>query len=123
MENRIIKFRAWATESRKMINLKAITPLACDPGLLEHGDGLFIPFRKDIILMQFTGLKDKNGKEIFEGDVVLSASGKEKYVVIWEHSGWFTKSCAFGQNITSLYPHAIRQTIIGNIYENPELVK
>lgn len=122
MENREIKFRAWATESRKMIDLKAITPLACDLGLLEHGDGLFIPFRKDIILMQFTGLKDKNGKEIYEGDILKYDYKKD--TVTWETFNeaveWSEMKDYVGFDIHTSMAH---YEVIGTVYENPELVK
>jgi hypothetical protein len=84
--NRDIKFRGFDKLSKKMIDLKKITPFAlAQPDL----NGLFLPFDDDIILMQFTGLLDnKLIKEIYEGDII-DASGN----------------------------------IIGNIYENEDLLK
>ena len=85
---------------------------------LENGD----LFRKDTI-GEYTGLKDKNGMEIFEGDVLRyettqGLSGPEHtwhgpLVVEWKSYGW---QPFFGQ-----MPE--RCEIIGNIYENPELLK
>jgi uncharacterized phage protein (TIGR01671 family) len=116
---REIKFRAWVINSKKIVDLKKITPLACEPGLLEYGDGLFIPFRSDIILMQFTGLKDKNGKEIYEGDVLDYGLDRSFYIAFVD--GAFVATFNNGVVITMI---SINQyQVIGNIYENPELLK
>lgn len=140
---REIKFRAWATQANKMIDLKTITPLACDPGLLEHGDGLFIPFRDDILLMQFTGLKDKNGVDIYEGDIgrIAAMSGRvELFTVEWGihrremKSGWTVDIPSFAFVIDGFPTFPIVDNylnghdldiieIIGNIHQNPELLK
>lgn len=110
-----------------MVDLKAITPLACDPGLLEHGDGLLIPFRDDIILMQFTGLQDKNGRDIYEGDIVEeNSSDHSRYEIVWDDKhACFKLNCKRVSKATQ-YPswnRGVNMVIIGNIYENPELIK
>jgi uncharacterized phage protein (TIGR01671 family) len=78
-------------------------------------------------LMQFTGLLDKNGKEIYEGDIVAQTFNrttklrKEKTVhnhsVVWNE----IKAQWFGKNI-SLHKISSVSEIIGNIYDNPELL-
>ena len=69
--------------------------------------------------MQFTGLKDKNGKEIYEGDVVRYSANKEEHIseVVYIES-FFGVEKHTGI-LSSFYPIEI----IGNIYENPELLK
>jgi len=73
------------------------------------------------VWMQFTGLKDKNGREIYEGDVVQYESDFRK---ITGAVGYDEASAAFkiaGNHFTWFNPEAAE--IIGNIYENPELLQ
>lgn len=85
----------------------------------------------DHILMQFTGLHDKNGKngkEIYEGDVIRGKETTDAYgngfmyqaVVIWddEQGRWIAKE---EDDVWSLYDFDFEE-VIGNIYENPELI-
>ena len=82
---------------------------------------------KDIILMQCTGLRDKNGKLIYEGDIVNGHCGVYwmKMLVIWDEisaSFYFKKLDKKGK----LLPFVSDTTfveIVGNIYENPELLE
>ncbi|HNP95974.1 MAG TPA: YopX family protein [Cyclobacteriaceae bacterium] len=74
---RKIKFKAWNQEERLLLRLNAIN---CNKGEL---------FKKDHILLQFTGLLDKEEEEIYDMDVLLIYS--EKFLVFWnaEKNGWF----------------------------------
>ena len=72
-------------------------------------------------LMQCTGLQDKNGKLIYEGDIVkdLIMSGIF-YIVKWFNSGFYLESTISG---SFLKFNDTQQEVIGNIYENPELLE
>ena len=59
---------------------------------------------EDFILLQFTGLKDKNGKEIFESDLIIWKGQKEPVEVIWKNQGWYP----FINNTTE---------VVGNVFE------
>lgn len=79
---------------------------------------------KECILMQCTGLKDKNGKLIYEGDVLADA--KHKYIVEWSLTeGYFVRKPWLCALFTYRIDMGTTQnlTIIGNIYENPELLE
>lgn len=68
---------------------------------------------------QYTGLKDKNGVMIFEGDIVSASNGHKSYVVFCY--GKFLLYCECHRKYTELW--ADNATIIGNIYDNPELLE
>jgi uncharacterized phage protein (TIGR01671 family) len=85
-----------------------------------------------MILMQYTGLKDKNGREIYEGDVVRKDSADPDFVMIaevyWEPdcAGWAVQYGDNRPNYTRGWQSEAERAhweVTGNIYENPELIK
>ena len=122
---RQIKFRAWDKNNKKMI-------FSNDMQKLEIG--IYIQdFNQE--LMQFTGLKDKNGKEIYEGDIVKISN--KSYKIEWNqlHCSWglFGLKGGMERDITADWINDDGTTpkrwevkyyeVIGNIYENPELIE
>lgn len=124
---REIKFRAWALKGKKMFN---ISTLHFFPNnyTIEISDRarLHILQPNEIELMQFTGLKDKNGKEIYEGDILESRPKKDvRFEVCF---GWNTDGNTWGwclkskDHTYSMDDVVNKMEVIGNIYENPELI-
>lgn len=115
---RDIKFRAWDKKSKTMGYTEPLQ-IGGDyigPNLAAWFEGMDFPERDvDGVIMQYTGLKDKNDVEIYEGDILQDKSwpddNKALGVMTWENWGW------------SQFHPLERFEIIGNIYENPELLK
>ena len=136
---REIKFRAWLKESKKMRTVNDLTfnKLDSEPvGVNDCGDSncsTCVDWYEwnQVELMQYTGLKDKNGVEIFEGDCFKDCDGKRN-VVTFKNGGF---GCAgkllinyhTKESITTHEPlinYVLDSAeVIGNIYENPELLK
>ena len=121
------KFRVWDKTYKKMDDIYFL--VEADTGKIFK-DTHDLPLGRDVdevekdryILMQSTGLKDKNGKLIYEGDIV-DYSSKTKYVIQWDFSGWFLFDYidGIGCNEYSLINHD-RMEIIGNIHKHPNLL-
>ena len=123
----IPKFRAWLKKEQKMDNyIDHISWL--EDELYCIGDGItYMVSAEDLVLMQSTGLVDKNGKEIFEGDI-LDYRGR-KALVRW-HGSYASFIYRFVDELQKrntewkpLYLAYMKCEIIGNIYENPELLE
>ena len=121
----IPKFRAWDKTSKEMYDVEAIN---FNRGKFESiGYGVTSLRSADKVeLMQSTGLKDKNGKEIFEKDI-LDYNGR-KVIVKW-HGSYASFIYEFVDELENrvtewqpLYLSYYHFEIIGNIYENPELL-
>lgn len=132
---REIKFRAW--HKAHEIMCKVISLYQFDRGkviqLQLYGFNNLIPVAA-VELMQFTGLLDKNGREIYEGDIV-SASWYSyiepldyAYGIVTYFEGYgayliANQDCSEHKEITSGGCYHFEIEVIGNIYENPELLK
>lgn len=128
MENRIIKFRGRNVHTGEWLygdyHREGKTHYITKPGqyLREYAPIEFIVDGKTV--GQFTGLLDKNGKEIYEGDVILQQgySGKKPMLVRFEHGAFVTGEHSGSSTATRPMLIQKRCEVLGNIYENPELI-
>ncbi|MHA1268067.1 MAG: YopX family protein [Candidatus Helarchaeota archaeon] len=139
---REIKFKALDKEAKRIYDVVSINwdeNGEITTVFVNNADVIEELLPDDIELLQYTGLKDKNGKEIYEGNIVLvkgvlRPSGFDdyfhdvKYVVKMEYGVWYLELIRdFEQSYyydgEELYVVRKRCEVIGNIYENPELLK
>jgi uncharacterized phage protein (TIGR01671 family) len=124
----ITKFRAWNKATKVMHEADDIVSLNFEEKQICVKTLFFEQLSyydfDDIVSMQSTGLKDKNGKEIFEGDILGSKDGILDGVVEFRSDlGMWTTSLIRYNNFERLCNVASERKIIGNIYKNPELLK
>lgn len=126
MEKRSIKFKAWDNTLKRML---VPSPVQSKHSFMTW-DGLCYEngYLLDYTMLQWTGLKDKNGKEIYEGDIFMESGWKA--VVIFANGCFGYSFPQRESDFTTLwyvcgkYNTQDKSTceVIGNIYENPELI-
>lgn len=121
---REIKFRAWLKEEKITIDVSEIDFRGEEVSGFDESDVFYEGYGYDYAeLMQYTGLKDKNGKEIYEGDIGKSVDGI--FLVTWDEEKAAFVMRFYGYPEETLYLEEMWNDaeVIGNIYENPELLE
>lgn len=138
MNNRIIKFRMWDTEKKGWLLPEFYHDTASSMPIddafektSKHPKELILGSYSENpkhILMQFTGLRDNNNKEIYEGDILLldwegNDDEPSKIEVGWHKDGGYFLDGEYGHDyIPCLGSSDFGYEVIGNIYENPDLL-
>lgn len=128
------KFRIWEKVSKHMHYndflitatgyIAALKPLLHPDNTPYKDEFVFnqreLDFDKDNVLMQCTGLQDKNGKLIYEGDILFYKIGSIKCREVVK---WSPERCGWIKGYQDLSTYKKYHEVLGNIYENPELIK
>ena len=113
---RELKFRFWSPKTKCIY---------ADTGLSSLGVNNAIEKANEVgyIFMQYTGLKDKNGKEIYEGDIVVPVEMHDENIDFWSNGKGIPRAIKIGLWGNNCPYDLSNWEVIGNIYENPELLK
>lgn len=121
MELREIKFRIWDKNFESMLYPDSLIWFG-DESCQRNGD-------MGYILQQYTGLKDSHGNDIWEGDILDIDNSGAIVEVLWFADGWAISDNRLrtpiwiGNDCEALFPYADCSTVVGNIYENKDLIK
>ena len=136
---REIRFRAWDKYRQEFVNPQAYLRLYNHQGNADTA--ILTPEGSNIVIVQSTGLTDRNGKEIYEGDILRATDGDDDNfsnlsgVVRWGEDilGWDVYRLAYGNNRELTDAYGCRDLwsiaddyeikVVGNIYKNPELIE
>ena len=128
---RPIKFRAWDLESKIMWCHEELA--AADPDSVMSFNGIIGGTSHGMVAMQFTGVLDKNGVEVYEGDVVRFLA-RSDFDHTWKQAKemtgdvmWDAEDTGFFFATRTSWPHikpwfTVRIEVIGNIHQHPELL-
>lgn len=115
---REIKFRAWDVSEKRMLSHELFNT---ELSFAESAELDFWLNNDSYILMQYTGLKDKNKIESHDGDI-LAKKGHRNRIIVWEKDAWVCKYEDGSEGLYRLHTFIHNAVIIGNIHENPELI-
>lgn len=123
---REIKFRAWLKRSKEMYQVEILDFEKQKAFIFTDNFDLWVDF-DDIELMPFTGFYDKNGKEIYEGDI-LKSNYKDIYWVKYENGGFYIyddlgRYSSIERSFEVFEEKEMQVEVIGNIHDNPELLE
>ena len=122
----IPKFRAWDKVFKEMVQVNALVLDEQVVKVTYKNGNVAKEDMKEYELMQSTGLKDKNGKEVFIGDIIKCTRGcPHEVYLVKEYGGTYIGGmpAIYLRGIREGYAWTEHEEIIGNIYENPELLE
>ena len=123
---REIKFRVWSKTERRWVTNQIVVDCRGIPlihfleitDLNKQINHIYLSDNYEPVIQRFTGLKDKNGKEIYEGDILRYLISNRLIKVIFINGGF---ACQGGYPLFGYVENDVE--IVGNIFENPDLLK
>lgn len=122
---REIKFRAWVKDGKEIVDVEEIDFMNKVINYIyndykNNEQEIIGAYFEDIELLEYSGLKDMKGKEIYEGDILFESFSEEYFKVVFENGSFRAEVDEYSLDLED-YAHICE--VVGNIYENPELME